>query len=441
MSAVPSATDTVAKGPVQYTRRWFGQPPGLTILFLTETWERFSYYGMSALLVYYMTKRLQFQQADASLIFGLYSGGVYLTPILGGYIADRWLGKRRAVLLGGTLMAIGHFSLAWESLFYLGLVLISVGNGLFLPSLPSQIGDLYPEDDPRRERAYNVYYVGVNLGGLLAPLVCGTLGEVYGWHWGFGAAGVGMCVGLAIYVLGQQHLPKPRPAKSILEAKVKLVRPVRASALLPLVLVGLAVVVFRTAYAQSGNTVALWVDQAVDLRLFGFQLPATWVQSLNPLFVFLFTPALIAHWRRQALRGREPAQLSKMALGAAGMAAAYLLLAVVAATVAGHGPVPVIWVLIFFVIYTLAELFILPVGLALFAQMAPRGMGATVIAAWFSAAFAGNLLSGLVGQWWELLGPSRFFGLLAVLAAAAGLGLCALQSTQAKHLKTEAAGD
>ncbi len=409
--------------PATKASTWFGQPPGLTVLFLTETWERFSFYGMSALLIYYMTKQLQFTQADASLIFGLYSGGVFFTPIVGGFVADRWLGKRRAILIGGTLMALGHFALAWEAQFYTGLALICLGNGLFLPNLPSQIGDLYGEDDPRRGGAYNVYYVGVNLGGLLAPLVCGTLGEVYGWHWGFGAAGVGMCVGLAVYVLGQRHLPAPRAVAARL-ADPQAAQPLKRSAFVPLLLVGLAVMLFRSAYAQSGNTVALWIDHAVELRLLGFQVPATWMQSLNPLCVFLFTPLLVGHWRRAALRGREPAALAKMALGAAGVALAYLLLALVAL---GGTQVPIAWLLLFFALYTLAELYILPVGLGLFARMAPRGMGATVIAAWFLAAFGGNLLSGLLGRWWEPLGPAGFFCLLAGLSGTAALALLALR--------------
>jgi POT family proton-dependent oligopeptide transporter len=408
--------------PVTTGRTWFGQPPGLTVLFLTETWERFSFYGMSALLIYYMTKQLQFSQADASLIFGLYSGGVFFTPILGGFIADRWLGKKRAILIGGTLMALGHFALAWEAQFYTGLTLICLGNGLFLPNLPSQIGDLYGEDDPRRGGAYNVYYVGVNLGGLIAPLICGTLGEVYGWHWGFGAAGVGMCVGLSVYVLGQRHLPAPRRAAPKMAESATA--PLKTSAFVPLLLVGLAVMLFRSAYAQSGNTVALWADRSVDLSLLGFQIPATWVQSLNPLCVFLFTPLLIGHWRRAALRGREPAALSKMALGAAGVALAYLLLALVAL---GGTHISAAWLLLFFALYTLAELYILPVGLGLFARMAPPGMAATVIAAWFLAAFGGNLLSGVVGRWWEPLGPAGFFTLLAALAGAAALGLMGLR--------------
>jgi POT family proton-dependent oligopeptide transporter len=186
---------------------WFGQPRGLTVLFLTNMWEQFSYYGMRALLVYYMTKQLLLGQAHASFIYGTYTAGAYFTPILGGLIADRVLGKRRAIVLGGAIMCAGHFMMTFEPLFYAALATIAIGNGLFLPCLPSQVGDLYKPDDQRRGWAYNVYYVGINIGGFLAPLICGTLGEVYGWHYGFGVAGIGMGLGLVIYLSGQRHLP------------------------------------------------------------------------------------------------------------------------------------------------------------------------------------------------------------------------------------------
>lgn len=404
--------------------QWFGQPRGLVVLFLTEMWEKFSFYGMKALLIYYMIRHLQFPQADASLIYGAYTGGVYLTPIFGGYIADRWLGRRRAILIGGALMALGHFTLAFESAFFAALVLIALGNGLFLPNLPSQVGDLYDEKDPRRGGSYNVYYVGVNLGALLAPLVCGTLGEVYGWHVGFGAAGIGMCLGLLIYVLGGRHLPPDRPRA----AEVRADKPAAssASAFLPLLLVGLAVVVFRSGYEQSGNTLAVWAETSVDRALWGMTVPVTWMQSLNPLFVFLFTPFVIAGWRRAAERGREPSSLAKMGLGAAGVALSYLMLGLLAAT-HGSAPVSMGWVVAFFVVYTLAELYILPVGLGLFARMAPRGMGATIIAAWFLASFGGNLLSGVVGRSMQPLGTAGFFVLLAVITGVAAVALFALR--------------
>lgn len=408
-----------ARAPAQ----WFGQPRGLVVLFLTEMWEKFSFYGMKALLIYYMIRHLQFPQADASLIYGAYTGGVYLTPIFGGYIADRWLGRRRAILIGGTLMALGHFVLAFESAFFAALLLIALGNGLFLPNLPSQVGDLYDDNDPRRGGSYNIYYVGVNLGALLAPLVCGTLGEVYGWHIGFGAAGIGMCVGLAIYVLGARHLPPDRPRAAEPAAGPTTFS---AASVLPLLLVGLAVVVFRSGYEQSGNTLAVWAETSVDRALWGMTVPVTWMQSLNPLFVFLFTPFLIAAWRRAAERGREPSSLAKMSMGAAGVALSYLLLALLAST-HGGAPVSMGWVVAFFVVYTVAELYILPVGLGLFARLAPRGMGGTFVAAWFLASFGGNLLSGVVGRQLEPLGAARFFVLLGVVTALAAAALFALR--------------
>ena len=403
---------------------WFGQPRGLVVLFLTEMWEKFSFYGMKALLIYYMIRHLQFSQADASLIYGAYTGGVYLTPIFGGYIADRWLGRRRAILAGGSLMALGHFVLASEALFFPALLLIALGNGLFLPNLPSQVGDLYDEHDPRRGGSYNIYYVGVNLGALLAPLVCGTLGEVYGWHVGFGAAGVGMCLGLAVYVLGRRHLPPDRPqaAAAAGDAPVRFT----ARSFVPLLLVGLAVVVFRSGYEQSGNTLAVWAETQVDRSLGSQTVPVTWMQSLNPFFVFLFTPFVVAGWRRAAARGREPSPLAKMSMGAAGVALSYLMLAALAAS-HGSGQVNMAWVVAFFVVYTLAELYILPVGLGLFARMAPKGLGATVIAAWFLASFGGNLLSGVVGRQMGALGPVGFFVLLGAITGAAAVALMALQ--------------
>jgi POT family proton-dependent oligopeptide transporter len=286
------------------------------------------------------------------------------------------------------------------------------------------VGDLYDEKDPRRGGAYNVYYAGVNLGGMLAPLVCGTLGELYGWHVGFGAAGVGMCAGLAIYLLGSRHLPQDRPRRA--EPAAAEPRGQGLGRFLPLLLVALAVVVFRSAYEQSGNTLAVWVEKGVDRSVFGLTMPMTWVQSLNSLFVLLLTPLVIGNWRRAAERGRELSALAKMATGAVGVALSYLALAALVA-VQGSAPASMLWVVAFFVLYTLGELYILPVGLGLFARLAPRGMGATVIAAWFLASFGGNFLAGLVGRAWEPLGPSMFFALLAGIAGVAGAALFALR--------------
>src|ERR1700734_1883020 len=370
-------------------RTWFGQPRGLTILFLTEMWEFFSYYGMRALLVYYMTKQLLIGQERASLIYGTYVAMAYYTPIFGGLIADRWLGKRRSVIIGGGIMAGGHFMMTFEPLFYLALATIALGNGLFLPSLPSQIDGLYRPDDPRRGWAYNVYYVGINIGGFLAPLICGTLGEFYGWHWGFGAAGVGMLAGLMVCVLGVNYLPEPAASRQATPVVPKRAPGSYRSTFLLLGGVVLAVTVFRGVYEQIGNTVALWADSGIDRTAAGMTIPMTWFQSLNPLLVFVMTPALLAVWRRRAGAGYEQSSLQKMTIGALLVAAAYLLLAVVAFE-AGTSRADWLWLALFFVVFPLGALYILPPGLGLFARLAPIGFGATTMGVWFFAIFIGS---------------------------------------------------
>jgi POT family proton-dependent oligopeptide transporter len=403
---------------------WFGQPRGLTILFLTEMWEQFSYYGMRALLVYYMTRQLMLGQEKASLIYGAYTATSFFTPIFGGIIADRWLGNRHAVIIGGTIMAIGHFLMTFDSLLYVALATIALGNGLFLPSLPSQINDLYEHHDPRRARAYNIYYVGINLGGFLAPLVCGTLGEFYGWHWGFAAAGVGMFLGLTVYIGGSKYLPvvQRAPAQSASEPSTT-----SKSTVLLLIGIGVAVTVFRSAYEQVGNTVALWAETDVDRHVGAAVVPMTWFQALNPLLVFLMTPLLLARWRKRA----EPSATRKMATGAFVVALAYAALAVVAEA-SSRGPASWIWLVGFFVIYTWGELHILPTGLGLFARLAPAGLAATTVAAWFLATFSGSLTAGAVGTLWSSVNHAPFFAILAVLAMAAGALLLTLDRSTSR---------
>ena len=194
-------------------RTVFGHPPGLTVLFLTQMWAEFSFFGLQALLVYYMTKHLGFSQSKSSLIYGIYGAAAFFSPFFGGLIADRWLGRTVSVIAGGTMMMLGHFAMAFEALLFPALALVALGNGLFIPPLATQVGSLYADNDPRKAYAYSAYYMGINLGGLLAPLVCGTLGELYGWHWGFAAAGIGMAIGLVVYVTYLRLLP-PEPARA-----------------------------------------------------------------------------------------------------------------------------------------------------------------------------------------------------------------------------------
>ncbi|WP_226633890.1 peptide MFS transporter [Novosphingobium profundi] len=414
--AVPSSQPT-----------WFGQPRGLTVLFLTNMWEQFSYYGMRALLVYYMTKELLFTQTHASFVYGAYTACAYFTPIIGGVIADRFLGKRRAIITGASIMALGHLMMTFDPLLYPALATIALGNGLFLPSLPSQIDDLYERDDPRRSWAYNVYYVGINIGGFLAPLICGTLGEVYGWHYGFGAAGIGMFAGLLIYLWGQRHLPASRTAIAMALKPGEAIAPGRFTRPVVMLLLGIAlsVTVFRGAYEQVGNTVALWADSGVDRSVGSLTIPMTWFQSLNPLMVMLLTPGLLAWWGRRARHGARDALLRRMAWGALIVATAYAMLGAVELT-GGGGPASWLWLALFFLVFTLGELFVLPTGLGIFARLAPEGLGATTVAAWYFVIFSGSLSAGLVGSLWSRMSHSGFFFLLAALGCIAAIMLWTL---------------
>jgi POT family proton-dependent oligopeptide transporter len=414
----------MATAPATTEATWFGQPRGLTILFLTEMWEKFSFYGMRALLVLYMVKGLGFDVAKASLVYGGYTALVYLTPIFGGWFADRRLGARRAVVIGGSIMAAGHFLMAFEPLFYPALLTIAVGNGLFLPNLPSQVEPLYAREDPRRGSAFNIYYVGINLGALLAPLVCGTLGELLGWHWGFGAAGVGMLAGLLVYLKGQRWLG-PEPERAV-ETGGRLA----IGWLLGGVL--LAVILFRGAYEQMGNTLMLWSDAHVDRTMGAFTIPATWFQALNPALVFILTPLLVRWWTRAAAAGREQTPVRRMANGAAGLGLAYLALAAVAGLAAGKlgwG-----WLAGFIALYTLSELFILPVGLGLFAMLAPEGRRGAAVATWFLASFFGNLLAGTLGTAWGRVSDAAFFAGMGAVALLSALGLVLLAARAAPRL-------
>jgi POT family proton-dependent oligopeptide transporter len=413
---------------------WFGQPRGLTILFLTEMWTQFSFFGMRTILVYYMTKQLMIGQQSSSLIYGGYAAAVYFTPIFGGLIADRLIGKRNAVVAGGLLMAAGHFMMVFPGLFFPALAFIALGNGFFLPSLSSQINSLYAHDDPRLASAYNLYYVGVNLGAFLAPFVCGTLGETLGWHWGFAAAGVGMIVGLATYLAGMRYLAPEttRAARRAAKAPPFSARAAGGEAAKAdhsrwLLLAGVmaVVILFRGAYEQNGNTIALWTDTGVDRHLgAGWRIPLTWFQALNPFVIFLGTPLLVAHWTRQARRGREPSSVAKMVAGALIAAAAFAIIAAVCAiSDARPARSSWLWLTAFWVVLTAGELFILPVGLGLFGRLAPRGFEATAIATWFFASFAGNLLAGGLGALWSTLSQPVFFTVIAAVAAASAAGL------------------
>jgi POT family proton-dependent oligopeptide transporter len=442
-----SASPTISK----QSGDLFGHPRGLTYLFATEMWERFSYYGMRALLVLYMVKYLlQPDQVEAvigfatlkgaleslfgpldiqplsSQIYGLYTGLVYFTPILGGLLADRVLGQRRTVVIGAALMAAGHFMMAFQPLFLLALLVLILGNGAFKPNISTQVGGLYAPGDARRDRAFSIFYVGINLGAFLAPLVCGTLGEEFGWHYGFAAAGVGMTLGLAIYLFAAPALPPD--ARSRLSTADKALPFGRDEwrAMGALVLLALPVTFFWATYEQQGNTIVLWADGSTDrtvsLLTWSWQIPVTWFQALNPFMIFAFTPFVLALWRRQAAKGREPSTVTKMACGCLGVAAANLIL-FAAALAAGDGRASWLWLAAYFVVLTIGELYLSPTSLSLVTKVAPARAVSMMMGVWLATSFTGNLLAGYLGSLWSGMAKSHFFLMIAIIAALAGLAV------------------
>jgi POT family proton-dependent oligopeptide transporter len=431
----------------------FGHPRGLTFLFATEMWERFSYYGMRALLVLYMVKYL-FQpermqtiigfatlrsaleflfgpldiQPLSSQIYGFYTGLVYLTPVFGGLIADRVLGRRRTVVIGAALMAIGHFMMAFEPLFLLALTFLIFGNGAFKPNISTQVGALYAPGDPRRDRAFSIFYVGINLGAFLAPLVCGTLGEELGWHYGFAAAGIGMTLGLAIYLYALRTLPPDHRDRHPTSTATAPFSREEWRAMGALVLLGLPVIFFWATYEQAGNTIALWAegytDRTLNLLLWSWQIPATWFQAFNPFMIFAFTPFVLALWKRQAATGREPSTVLKMAYGCFGVALANLIM-VAAATTASSGKASWLWLTAYFVVITVGELYLSPVSLSLVTKVAPARAVSTMMGVSLGSIFIGNFAAGYLGSFWSGMDKGAFFVMIAVIAALAGLVIMA----------------
>jgi len=424
----------------------FGHPRGLTYLFATEMWERFSYYGMRALLVLYMIKYLLDPQRAAgvyglatfrhalefvfgplalqplaSQIYGFYTGLVYLTPIFGGLLADRILGQRHTVVLGAALMAVGHFLMAFEHMFLLALLVLILGNGAFKPNISTQVGALYAPGDRRRDRAFSIFYVGINLGAFLAPLVCGTLGEELGWHYGFAAAGVGMTIGLVIYLLAAPTLPPDAFATA--ETSNRSLGREEWQAIGAIIALMLPVSLFWATYEQQGNTIALWADQYTDRHLFGGEIPVTWFQAFNPFMIFAFTPFIVALWHRQG--NREPGTVAKMAIGCFLNAAAYLVM-VAAAWRSDGAQASWLWLFGYFVVITVGELYLSPVGLSLVTKIAPMRLLSMMMGVWLATSFIGGFLAGYLGTFWSTITKPGFFLMLAVISAAAGLVIALL---------------
>jgi len=447
MTVIPSAA--LAETPAR-PREFLGHPIGLTVLFGTEMWERFSYYGMRAILILYLTNFLLLQplagtvagygaikglfesftgplnvQQFASMIYGTYTGLVYFTPFVGGIIADRWLGQRYTVIVGAITMAAAEFTLMVPQLFFLGLFLLIVGNGFFKPNISTQVGNLYAPTDSRIDRAYSIFYVGINVGAFFSPLVAGTLAEDVGYHWGFFSAGIGMLAGMLIYLFGLKTLPADRVAR--LKAHTETKKPMDAQdwkAVTALILLCIPTTFFWATYEQQGNTISLWAQDFTDRRLvpgiIDWQIPVTWFQAFNPFLIVALTPLIVTLWASQNKKGSEPSTVTKMAIGFILLAASYVIMAIAAyASPGGHASW--LWLLGFFTMITLGELYLSPIGLALVARVAPPQILSMMMGLWLATSFTGNLIQGYIGTYFSIMNKVDFFLLCAGIGAAAGV--------------------
>ncbi len=438
----------------------FDHPAGLWVLAGTELWERISFHGMQALLVLYMvgalllpghvehiigfatargiiegvTGRLSVK-ALAAQIFGLYVGLIYFTPVIGGAIGDRLTGRRIAVVLGGLLMACGHFSLAFDATFLPALLLLILGAGLLRGNLQPQVKSLYADGDRRAADAFQLYYVGINVGAFIAPLITGTLATIYGWHFGFGFAGVGMLIGLAIYLAGQHLLPQERRAIGPATTRQPLTAQ-EGRRLTGLWLIWPLVICFWIAQSQVWNVYNLWASDHVQMRVGGFDVPVPWLQALDGLSPVIVMPLFLGLWRWQAARGREPDDMAKMAIGCLIFAAGTAWLAL-APLVATNDRAPLLWAVGFHLISNTGWLYFTPITLALFAAKAPASLRGTMIGVNSLSVFVAATISGRIGGLYETVSPSAFWMIHAAIVGGAGIGLFLI----ARPLRTLFAGD
>lgn len=478
-------------------KTFFGHPQGLSTLFFTEMWERFSYYGMRALLVLFMVDQIGkpnagmgLDAATAAAIYGIYTGMVYLVALPGGWIADRVIGQRKAVLYGGIVIAAGHFSMAvpTTTMFYLGLVLIVIGTGLLKPNISAMVADLYPEGGARRDAGFTIFYMGINIGAFTAPLICSYLGEKINWHYGFGAAGVGMTLGIIQYIVGWKRLGDAGEFRgehaAMLQDKKKmhvglafglvlaaavafliyngiLTPAVMAQALTVIILsiaalflismaffsglgsveqkrVGviailfLAAALFWSGFEQAGSSLNLFAERLTDLNVFGWEMPAGWLQSANALFIIAFAPVFASLWVTLSARGKEPTSPSKFALGLVLLGLGFLVMVPAAVRTGYDGesgmPVGVQWLLITYLLHTFGELCLSPVGLSTMTKLSPKRFVGQVMGIWFMATSLGNVIGGQVAGLFDSLPLPQIFG--AVASTTAGLGLLLLVFTK-----------
>jgi len=455
----PTGEDRVKIGKDSRSDEFLGHPKGLAYIVFTEAWERFSFYGMQALLILYMATYLFLPeksgnvavfepfrgffeaifgplsvQALASQVFGAYVGLVYFAPVLGGLIGDRLLGRRKAVLMGASFMAAGHFLMAFEASFLFALLMLILGSGLLKGNLAAQVGALYDKSDKRRDSGYSIYVFSVNVGATIAPLICGTLGELYGWHYGFGVAGIGMLIGLAIYILGQPHLPKDRVETEGEEAP-KLQK---GDGVVILSILGMLALtsLYWTAQTQVWNAYPLWLREHVDRSVFGLDVPVTWFQSLDSMAVLVLAPLVLWYWRHQSKRQAEPSDLIKLTIGCAVFAAAFILLGL-GDLLSGDNQTLLIWPVIFHFVCGIGFLYVGPIALALTSRAAPDAVNSMMVGSYYLAIFVGGLFSGWLARFYEQMPTANFWLLHAAIVGFAAVLIFALRPLLTRSMKLD----
>ncbi|PWI32261.1 dipeptide/tripeptide permease [Vibrio albus] len=421
----------------------FGHPRGLFLLFGTELWERFSYYAMRAILVLYLTDTtlnggLGWTQKDALDLYGIYTGLVYITPLVGGWLADNYLGQRRSILIGGALMAIGQFTLAMPHqylsisamhAFVLGLGFLIAGNGLFKPNISTMVGDLYEEGDHRRDGAFTIFYMGINIGALLAGIIAGSVTSEYGWKAGFAVAGIGMLISLVMQMtLAQRWLgdigrvPAAVTDKgSQANDKSKPLTKEEVDRLKVIMIMGLFVIIFWAGFEQAGGLMNLYTQQYTDRMLGGFEVPTAWFQSLNPFFIITCAPIIAAIWVK--LASKEPNSPVKFAMGLFFLAIGFVFM--VGAVLEQGGDMTVktsmLWLVGAFFFHTVGELCLSPIGLSMVTKLAPLRLASLMMGVWFGFNAVANYVAGLIGAHVGEYGPMAIFSGIAITATVSGI--------------------
>ena len=424
-----------------HEKELFGHPVGLYVLFFTEMWERFSYYGMRAILVLYLVAQTQGENSglgwtngEALSLYGWYTMLVYVASIPGGWIADKFLGQKKSVLYGGILLVAGHSVLAIEEMwaFYSGLGLIIAGVGLLKPNISTMVGGLYKQGDIRRDKGFTIFYIGINVGAFLSSLIVGTVGEVYGWHYGFGLAGIGMAAGLIQYLFGQKYLKSvgnflgASENKEEKDAMNKPLSKIEKDRVVVLLISFLLVIIFWGAFEQAGGLMNLYASDKTDrilsfsLPFIGNEVPASWFQSLNAMFIIFLGTTVAGYWANRKLKGKISTSLFKMILGLIIMGTGFFFMTAAAAQYESNGASAMYWLVLAYLFHTIGELCISPVALSYITKLAPVKYASLMMGVYFAMTGFGNKLAGLLGEASENLGEYVIFTGIAIFCVIFG---------------------